>query len=312
MLRRFTVLLAVGLVAAGMAPARAATFDVDVRSNFFNPAVVHASAADTIRWTVTAGGHDVVSYSGPQEFASDLMTPGDPPFTQVFGGGTVLYRCQLHSSLNAGGTCNGMCGSITDQFGTPATPSITTPSPDSTVTQNPAGFTGGGQPGTTVRLTEGAPMLGEAIVSASGTWSVGVLLSDGPHTVTAQAFSVDGVAGGTVSVSFTVSAGPPDTVAPTARVSTANPSVFTGTVTIRGSASDDRGVAGIQLWFFDALGQFKTAVNATCTSCPAASTLWTATATPGPGVYSVYAIARDTAFVPNESARSNTITIVTL
>lgn len=106
-----------------------------------NPRALSATPGDSIRWTHSDNGyisgqdhipsiHTVTAYYG-STFASPALFYGDT-FTAPYSGGTVLYRCLYHSSLdtrvNPPG-CDGMCGAIHDTTNdqTPPTAAITTP-----------------------------------------------------------------------------------------------------------------------------------------------------------------------------------------
>jgi plastocyanin len=316
-MRLARVLIAVATLAAALGAPRAslaATHQISVRSNFFDPVVVHANAGDTVEWQVVQGSHNVTSYGGGQSWSSGLMSSASPPFTQVFGGGPALFRCTLHSTILSGGTCDGMCGAVTDKVGGPATPVITSPAEGSTNNISPVNMGGTGEAWTTVRLKEGATDLGEALVTGDGTWSVPVMLPGGEHTVTAMAVTVDGVSSASDSQTFTVGEGP-DTQRPVASI-TSPPvlSVSVGPVNISGSAQDNKGVARVIVNATSVLlGTMTATALATCAACPGTFVGWTATLTLSPGIYTVSAVAVDTATpVPNVSDPSNSITIIVL
>src|SRR3954464_1353908 len=87
------VLLGGGLIWPG-GPARAATTNVDVKSNFFNPANVTVNTGDTVTWTNTSFGfHTTTSRTGLWDHE---LSPGDAfsfTFTQA---GVYNYYCQIH------------------------------------------------------------------------------------------------------------------------------------------------------------------------------------------------------------------------
>ncbi len=299
----------------GPVPAHAVvTHDVNVGNNFYNPAVVHAVAGDTIQWTVTAGAHNVVSYAGDQTFSSSMMNSTSPPYSVDFTGGTVLYRCTPHSSISPSGTCSGMCGAITDRVVAPATPDITQPAAGSNVAINPVTIAGTGDKTTTIKLKEGAADLAATIVSSGGTWSVQVSLSEGSHTITAQAFAADGTASvGTDSVTFAVNTTPADTIKPSVRITTRSPSIFLGGfVELKGTALDNVAVASVGIEFRDLLGSVVATAPADCFGCPGSFVTWIAVTLLPPGVYTAQAIATDTALPSNQSEPSAAIAIVVL
>lgn len=83
--------------------------------------------------------HTVTPYFGSLTFSPQLLVP-QQSFSAVYGGGTALFRCEYHSSLDTTISppgCTGMCGAIHD-----STPDISSPSVAIT-TPNGFIFTGG-------------------------------------------------------------------------------------------------------------------------------------------------------------------------
>ena len=102
----------------------------------FTPATLRPVAGDTVNWQwAGAASHNVTAYAGAT-FASPTQVTGT--FSQVFNGGTVKYRCTLHSLLNSDGSCTGMCGVLTDDpnfDNQPPTATIAAPAWGSPTTQ---------------------------------------------------------------------------------------------------------------------------------------------------------------------------------
>jgi plastocyanin len=92
------------LAALAAAPAaRAATHDVAVGDNFFQPADLTVASGDTVKWTFGGlSAHTVTSSSSaPEQFDSEQRTATDPPFEHTFmAPGTYNYFCELHFGMN--------------------------------------------------------------------------------------------------------------------------------------------------------------------------------------------------------------------
>lgn len=307
MLKTAGVFLLLFALLAGPSAHAGAVHEVEARNNVFVPDVVHAANGDILRWRVTQGSHNVETYAGDATFASPMMTQASTPYEQPYAGGVILYRCRPHSTVTSGGTCVGMCGAVTDTSAPPVTPAISQPAPGSssgaTVT-----FAGTGQRWSTVRLTEQGGKVADALVNGAGSWQVSVQSSQGPHTVTARAYNVDGVASpGSSSVSFTVGTASSDTTRPTVQIITDGVTAEFGAARIEGIASDNVAVAQVSLHAVDLAGRPSGQVLASCPDCPAGTTSWTAVLPLSPGVYRLYAVARDTATPANASNPSSSV-----
>jgi plastocyanin len=118
-----------------IAPARAATHNVDVGDNFFAPESATISVGDEVTWTWTGfGTHSVVADGGA--FVSSVAGNG-ASFSFTFNApGTYEYYCSIHSTADLAF----MNGSITVQG---ASPSSTPQTSDTPVpaTNTPIGFT---------------------------------------------------------------------------------------------------------------------------------------------------------------------------
>jgi len=308
---RRAILIACALAAATLpaAPARAATVDIDVQSNFFSPSPAHPVAGDTIRWTVQSGGHDVVAYAGTMSFASPFMTSGDPAFTQTYAGGEVLYRCSPHSFIGSNGVCSGMCGVLSDRTAAPAAPTIATPAAGSTVPVGNVTFSGTSEPWTIVRLREAGTPLADVLADGDGGWSIVRSMGGDTHTIEARADAADGTIGGSATVTFTVS-GARDTIRPTVAITSGALTAGVGTVGVIGEAMDNVAVARVWVRAYDVFGDLIGEAPADCPSCGSPRVAWTATIQLPRGVATIRAMAEDTA--GNDSTQSNWVRAVTL
>lgn len=283
-MRRGIILLAAALVAGSLLPSAAATtHQVDVRDSFFDPSVVVAEAGDTVTWTWQGSlGHNVTAHQGAT-FASPTQSTGS--FSATFGGGTVLYRCTIHSSLDAQGRCNGMCGLVTDDATPPPSPTVNEPAAGATV-RSPVRISGSAQQATRVLIFDGDVQRADVPVATDGGWAVQVTMSDGTHTIDAIAVNARDVRSDPTSISITVDATPPT-------VAIAEPSdlsVVTGELLVAGTASDERSLASVTVTVADAI----TGAEAASTTLPGTSE-WSASFDVGPGFFAITATARDVA-----------------
>ena len=185
------LLLAAPVVAAGLlallpTAAPAATVDVNIADNAFQPNELIVDAGDTVRWTQTGTRpHTVTADDG----SFDSSPAGSPnlsqgsTFSQAFASaGTFRYYCKIHGG--PGGV--GMSGTITVRAqvttttSTTAAPTTTTAAPATTTTAAPATTTttaGARVAGTSAQLPRtGAPLLplagaGAALVAVGGVLS---------------------------------------------------------------------------------------------------------------------------------------------
>lgn len=97
----------------------------------------------------------------------------------------------------------------------PAAPVILIPGAGASVPGPEVAIIGSGEPGATIRIREGASVVAEARIPASGTWDVRVRFTDGAKTITAEVVDDGGNLSPAVSRSFTV-----DSVSPVAPVLT--------------------------------------------------------------------------------------------
>lgn len=291
-MRRIAVMLSLVAVLAPAGVARAATLDIDVRSNFFAPDVARPAAGDTVRWTVRNGFHNVVAYAGEMSFASELMNSSDPPYTQTYTGGEVLYLCSPHSSINEAGICSGMCAVLSDRTVAPGPPSVSNPPAGSTVPSEAVTFAGTAEPWTVVRIFEGNALLTEALAGQNGAWSTERFMPAGAHSVTVRADGADGTQGGQTSLAFTV-AGDEDTTPPEIEITSGKLSGGAGRAGIFGYATDAGGVAEIRVRARDLHGAVVVETTADCLTCGEPFAEWWAEVALPVGVWTLEAVAKD-------------------
>lgn len=148
-------------------------------------------------------------------------------------------------------------------------------------------FTGvGAKPGVAIALYEGNTRLGTVMPSSNGTWSIGVALGSGAHTVVAT------TAGSAPSTSLTIHV---DAEPPTVSTTAAPPAFLPGQGTeIVGSAADNHSVVAVWVTFSDAFHNQVAKVAATCACGPGATSVtWSARPTLPPGSYTASAQSVD-------------------
>lgn len=298
------ILVAASIATPGM--SQAATKSVTIWNAFFDPGALTASAGDTIVWTMgAAGAHNVVTYAGNQSFGSAVMYSAGESYSQTFSGGSVFYRCTLHSSINVGGACAGMCGSMSDRISMPTAPSISTPAPGSSVSENPVAFSGSAEPFVQIHLYDSGSLIATALSGTSGSWTASGVMNTGSRTVTARAVDGAGNTSPDTSVTFTVTQAA-DLTPPTITIGgTRIQAGLSGSIS--GTAADNIGVTQIVVYFYPLSGG-AFPVMATC-PCPAASLDWSVDAALPPGYYGVQAYAYD---ARGNYGASNPINLVVL
>ena len=200
--------MAAVLVVAGLPfpqPVAAATFNVDVGSNFFNPQNLgNITAGDTIVWTRSAGFHNVASASIPvgatafSNAPSSSWTTYSVTFTVV---GNYRYFCEVHATATEANTTPQSTTVQVGQFTVVAAPAPTptpvptpTPAPPPTpvptptppsATPTPSGDPGGASANPTPPATDtlptdvpvGMPGLGLLLLALAGIGSVVIALA---------------------------------------------------------------------------------------------------------------------------------------
>ncbi|GAC1409503.1 MAG: hypothetical protein NVSMB57_02240 [Actinomycetota bacterium] len=178
------LLLAATCFANPVNPAHASrTIDVELFGSppKISPDPVIAKAGDTIRFTLMdQGTHNLQRYAqagGDTPIDSGTMHYNNQALRYAvdFGGGTVRYRCLIHSVIDSrNGVCSGMCGVITDQDTIPLPPVIDQPT--RSIRESPATISGSAEPMTIITLTEGVSgtreYQGQALTDDKGRWSV--------------------------------------------------------------------------------------------------------------------------------------------
>jgi plastocyanin len=131
--RRFTGCVPLGFALFSFCSARtvwAATFNVNIGNNFFNPASLTIDVNDTVRWSWIGNNHSTTSNTGLWD--SGVRNSGATFSRQFTAVGNFPYRCTVHFGQN---------GTITVQGpNTPPTVTITSPTNNAVFTA-PASFT---------------------------------------------------------------------------------------------------------------------------------------------------------------------------
>jgi plastocyanin len=168
-----------------------------------------APPGDTLHWQWEASNefpHTVTAYQGAS-FDTGLRTTG--AFEWVYPGGTILYRCELHSTL-VEGECDGMCGAVVEQ---PAQipPVITSPLPGTTIDDSVATLAGTADSmAAYLWVYDGDEIVGSTSVYGGG-WSAEVgPLAAGTHSLVAVSYDRFGEAAPSEPLPITVD----DTTAP--------------------------------------------------------------------------------------------------
>lgn len=110
-MRRVAATIAATVLLLSAAQTSAATYTVSVSTSGFDPVRRVSSPGDRIFFQWLDGPHTVTAYAG-DVFDSGTRSSGAGYSYLYPGGGSVRYRCTLHSTLSAEGVCDGMCGTI--------------------------------------------------------------------------------------------------------------------------------------------------------------------------------------------------------
>ncbi len=203
-----------------------------------------------------------------------------------------IYQVRAHAT-NGVGTSSPSTETRTfrvkTDFTAPLPPLIELPEQGATST-SPVTFSGDAEPGTTVRVSDDAALLGEAVAAADGAWSFTAALDTGDYTVVAIAEDASGnESDPSAPRSFSV-----DAVAPRVTITTTNLSPFLGTPTITGTAGDDVGVARVEIVVRSLLGG-EVLDDAVLATPGGKVTTWRVSPEVGLGVYTISATAVDAA-----------------
>lgn len=210
----------------------------------FEPKALYAEAGDTVKWWGLEKGHDVEGYAGA---GYEKVASSGHIYSTTFGGGTVYYRCTLHSAWSWREKCTGMCGAITDRNSPPITPTIARPL-SGDVNQNPVRISGQSDPWNFVAIygTDGVE-LDRFLAKADGSWASWIRLPMGANTITAATINPDGSTSAKTSPRQINVTWPGDYTPPTGAFS-ASVSAHQGPVTIlTGTAEDAVAVETIRI-----------------------------------------------------------------
>lgn len=128
---------------------------------------------------------------------------------------------------------------------------------------------GTAEPGATVEVFEGEIIVGAAVAGGGGAFAIDLELASRTHALTARSTDAAGdPSAPTESQTFEV-----DAEVPLVSIATRDASVFLPTEAARlaGSASDNRGVVGIELRYYDLTGAPVAERDATCACGPEAT-----------------------------------------
>ncbi|MFP5225241.1 MAG: Ig-like domain-containing protein [Actinomycetota bacterium] len=146
-------------------------------------------------------------------FITSTSSDSNGRFQKVIGLGNGSHTLAVDSF--DGYLIDGPSPSVTFTVDTiaPGAPIFTLPINGSFVSGPSVMMAGTGEPNATIRIREGATVIGEASITASGSWQLSVQMTDGPKTVTGEVVDAGGNVSPTTANSFTV-----DSVAPVAPV----------------------------------------------------------------------------------------------
>jgi len=177
----------------------------------------------------------------------------------------------------------------------PVAPAITSPS-EGALTPPSVTVSGTAGPGQGIKIYDGFALIADGVLAdASGNWAAPLSFPDGDQHLTAKAYAGSDLSAASSIRTFTV-----DAQAPTLTIfapfgSTSFLSAYLpGNPTLRGTATDNHGVASIKLTYKDLLsGTVVKTVTARCAGCPGASVAFTDQLPPQPGLFEVTGISTD-------------------
>ncbi len=319
---RIRTILAVFAVFAAVfqaAPSQAGrTLDIEIRGGIIQPNPLIAQTGDLIRFSVISiGRHHMQSYAATSDTIIDSgqMNYTNQPvvYTTEFRGGTVLYRCLVHSSFDpVNGVCSQMCAVITDETTVPVPPVIDPAV--GTIEERPTTITGTAEPLTLVTVTEGRSVeggtfRGQALTDVNGRWAAKTVdfgSSGGIRPLMARAVRGIGyVSGDSAVVEFPYK---PDITPPIITFDGFLSPVFVGELVLTGTASDNIRVRAVAIEFsITSPNQSNPQqisktflLSASCDpGCPSKAITWTfrtgvIVGQPAAQVYQVRAVAIDT------------------
>jgi plastocyanin len=150
--RRAALFMSVALTVAGMAvPAHAATHNITVTDNTYDPRTLRIEPGDTVVWTARNTQHTVTADDGSFDFHLDrTLAVGEQVSVTFPDAGTVRYHCKLHGAKDG----VGMAGVIRvgSGGGDDIRPQVSVPHDYPTITDALDGVA----PGTTVLIHPGA------------------------------------------------------------------------------------------------------------------------------------------------------------
>ncbi len=122
------------LVASLGATVDAATVNVTVRDDSYDPSSITIAVGDTVTWNFndpdSVNPHSVTS-TGAESFDSGVLNPGAPAFSRTFAAaGSFGYECSVHGSS--------MSGTVNVQAANTATATATSTADDPTATRTTA------------------------------------------------------------------------------------------------------------------------------------------------------------------------------
>jgi plastocyanin len=324
---RRSLLAALIVGAAALVPVQGGAAEptirsIDVVNNAFQPAAQVVAVGENVLWTFKTGTavdptrqetgtHTVTAYSGAT-FDSGVQSPGSTFSFDNYPGGEVLYRCQIHSTLDTSGKCTGMCGRLTDNpHVTLTAPSVVSPASGSISNTNEVVISFN-VPGdmTALRVNDGGKWIATIGLCADGTCSSSAShlfpLTNGSHKITAFSVHQQGFYTAS-SAPVTVLVNGKDVKPPVVKLDQPRaqfpglPPVVTNPVPLTGAATDDYKVKSIDVVITDNVAKTSFNANIACNGCdtPAgadslAHASFAGTMVLAPGVYTIVVTARDT------------------
>ena len=281
----------------GLSPAsEPVTFNVDaapIAPRFTSP----VQDSRTNQTSITFVGHTDNATTVTLKEGSTVLATNIPVSDRTFTK-TLTFAAGTHTvtgTATDGQNRTSSAGSVrfTVDFTPPPAPNISAPAQGAAFASGNITVSGSAEAKAMVRLYEGSTELGATQASASGAWTIPLSgLTAGSHGVQARATDLAGNTGPlSATRTFVV-----DMTGPEATITTPNDQVFLDPASITGTASDNYRVARIQLTYKSVTGAtVRTVNNAPCTGCGTGSATWSDAPDLGTGVYTVTAVAYDTA-----------------